>query len=76
MVSRYVVHKFRQSLPDTTYHCEDCGREITKLGEGADKMRVHHIEPLETGGSDVLSNLALLCGFCHRHRHEILWKRG
>jgi hypothetical protein len=41
--------------------CADCGRR--------NKLHVHHVLPIASGGSHKQQNLAVLCELCHRRRH-------
>jgi hypothetical protein len=47
------------------YQCLRCGRYIGAV----DTVQIHHLTPLEQGGSNELSNLATLCGKCHALIH-------
>jgi len=44
------------------YKCRQCG---ARLG-----LRVHHINPLNKGGTHLPSNLITLCRHCHSLRHK------
>lgn len=45
------------------YECQNCGRDTSDL-------EVHHIVPLEKGGSNNIRNLATLCQDCHSSIHS------
>ena len=47
------------------YQCLRCDRYIGAV----DTVQIHHLTPLERGGSNELSNLATLCGECHALIH-------
>jgi hypothetical protein len=47
------------------YRCARCGRETQTVSH----YEVHHIQHLDNGGGNHLSNLAGLCGDCHRLMH-------
>ena len=52
----------RKALDRDGWRCGDCGK--------AGRLEVHHIQPLEAGGSEFeLSNLLTLCIDCHILRH-------
>lgn len=41
--------------------CQNCG--------SSEFLEIHHIVPIVFGGSNKITNLATLCGICHRHAH-------
>ena len=41
--------------------CQNCG--------SSDHIEIHHIVPIVFGGSNKITNLASLCGVCHRLAH-------
>lgn len=45
--------------------CEICGYHFKPI------LQIHHIEPLHVGGSDELTNLAILCPNCHKMIHAL-----
>ena len=47
------------------YTCEDCN-SVFPDDKG---LAVHHILPLEKGGSDHIRNLSVLCANCHAKKH-------
>jgi len=47
--------------------CGRCGRARDKV----DSADVHHLRPLDQGGSNALANLAGLCGDCHSLMHPL-----
>lgn len=51
----------KEILPRT---CQNCGCED-------DRVHIHHIVPLSVGGSNRVTNLAVLCEKCHGCIHEI-----
>jgi hypothetical protein len=57
------------------FACTKCGLVFSqRLPSGIEVPRfygnVHHIVPLENGGSDVFDNLTLLCRDCHKIIHQ------
>lgn len=52
------------------YRCVKCGARR--------RLEVDHIEPVEQGGTDAMSNLQTLCFSCHvtktRHEAEVTWR--
>jgi DNA-directed RNA polymerase subunit RPC12/RpoP len=48
---------------------ERAGYKCSKCGSHND-LHVHHIKPVSKGGTDALSNLAVLCADCHRAVHK------
>jgi 5-methylcytosine-specific restriction endonuclease McrA len=44
--------------------CERCGR--------TEKLEIHHMKPLENGGSNQVPNLVLFCHSCHAVWHQKL----
>lgn len=51
--------------------CQDCGADVgPRSYPGVMEWAVHHIVPLEEGGTHRLSNLVTLCADCHRERHR------
>lgn len=55
----------RERLARDGYTCQGCGVSATK-------QNIHHIIPLERGGSNDLSNLTTLCNNCHARIHPWL----
>lgn len=51
-------------------HCAYCGCEITPQ-----QMQADHIEPLELGGADELSNLYPSCRSCNHYKHTMTIER-
>ena len=51
-------------------HCAYCGCEIDYS-----KMQVDHIEPLELGGADEISNLYPSCRSCNHYKHTMTVER-
>ena len=51
-------------------HCAYCGCEIT-----LQQMQADHIEPLELGGADELSNLYPSCRSCNHYKHTMTIER-
>jgi|SRR5215510_4836418 len=49
------------------YTCQQCKTKLAK-----NKLDVHHIIPIRSGGSDKLDNLITLCRKCHRQLEN--WK--
>ena len=47
----------------------DKGRRCSKCGK-AGALEVHHVKPLEQGGTNDLQNLAILCRGCHIAAHR------
>jgi len=47
--------------------CPNCRQNI---GE-TDEANIHHIQPIIDGGKDILTNLVLLHGNCHRQVHSL-----
>lgn len=45
------------------YKCKNCGRDSSNL-------EVHHVVPLEKGGSNSIDNLITLCKDCHNSIHS------
>ena len=57
----------RQQLYDMFEgHCAYCGCEITLK-----QMQADHVEPLELGGADNISNLFPTCRSCNHYKHSI-----
>ena len=57
----------RQQLYDMFEgHCAYCGCEITLK-----QMQADHIEPLELGGADNISNLFPTCRSCNHYKHTL-----
>ena len=50
--------------------CEWCGEKDPTV------LEVHHIKPIEEGGTDTPSNLIVLCAKCHRKADRGLIPRG
>jgi 5-methylcytosine-specific restriction endonuclease McrA len=46
--------------------CQRCGNEH--------KLTIHHIKPVSEGGTNDLSNMALLCDTCHKKVHGVFRK--
>ena len=51
-------------------HCAYCGCEIT-----LQQMQADHIEPLELGGADEISNLYPACRSCNHYKHTMTIER-
>ena len=51
-------------------HCAYCGCEIT-----LQQMQADHIEPLELGGVDEMSNLYPACRSCNHYKHTFTVER-
>lgn len=51
-------------------HCAYCGCEIT-----LQQMQADHIEPLELGGADEISNLYPACRSCNHYKHTFTLER-
>ena len=51
------------------YVCEFCLRTEEHLKAVGSRLEVHHVIPVEVGGSDDLSNLRVYCIQCHRQCH-------
>ena len=51
-------------------HCAYCGCEITLK-----QMQADHIEPLELGGADKISNLYPSCRSCNHYKHTMTIER-
>lgn len=51
-------------------HCAYCGCEITLK-----QMQADHIEPLELGGADEISNLYPACRSCNHYKHTMTIER-
>lgn len=51
-------------------HCAYCGCEIT-----LQQMQADHIEPLELGGKDEISNLYPSCRSCNHYKHTLTLER-
>ena len=74
----------RKPIPAATKHAvnrRDQGRctEIHEDGtrcENTKWLHIHHIIPLENGGSDELSNLTTLCSTHHEIRHQLEFELG
>ena len=67
--------KFTKSARQQIYdmfngHCAYCGCEIT-----LQHMQADHIEPLELGGADEMSNLYPACRSCNHYKHTITIER-
>jgi len=56
-------------LSEQLIECEQCGQTI-HFGDKTGAV-IHHIIPLEKGGSDDIDNLMLLCRACHNKIHDI-----
>lgn len=56
----YVNHKeqYWEQLPN---ECCNCG--------SSNDLHIHHVVPLSVGGTNKLSNLAVICGICHLKAH-------
>ena len=52
----------RAALDRDGWRCVRCGI--------AGPLEVHHVIPLEEGGTDVLANVASLCRACHMEAHN------
>lgn len=59
---RFWDRRRREALDRDGWRCRDCGR--------AGALQVHHIVPIEAGGTDDLDNLRSLCKDCHHKRHR------
>ena len=67
--------KFTKSERQQIYHmfnghCAYCGCEITLK-----QMQADHIEPLELGGADEISNLYPSCRSCNHYKHTMTVER-
>jgi hypothetical protein len=51
------------------YVCEFCLRTEEHLKAVKSRLEVHHVIPVEDGGSDDVSNLRVYCIQCHRQCH-------
>lgn len=49
------------------YTCQDCHQRLS-----VNKLRCHHIQKKEDGGTDSALNLRTLCGDCHSDEHPIM----
>jgi len=56
--------KRREVLERDGHRCQAAGCRNTRF------LQVHHLVPLEFGGTDEVKNLATLCRECHRWVHE------
>ncbi|MFC7216539.1 HNH endonuclease [Saliphagus sp. GCM10025334] len=65
--------KVREDILDRDgRECQDCG-----IGDSdADSLHVHHIRPLDEGGSNEFENLLTLCDSCHFERHAEDRRKG
>lgn len=61
----------RRTLRGDQYRCQHCGRR-----EGNADLHVHHIRPVEKGGTNDLENLTTLCLLCHNKLHRHYDDRG
>lgn len=66
------IAEYRSKLPN---NCQNCG--------SIEYLDIHHIVPLASGGTNRVSNMAILCSNCHGlvhdinlSRHKILQKKG
>ena len=66
--SRSAARHLRNHLPEKA-NCTDCGREVLKEGKGKQRMILHHVLPVEKGGTDDPTNLVVVCPSCHKRRH-------
>ena len=57
----------RIALDRADWRCEGCG-----VAAGSGGLEVHHVKPLQFGGSNELSNLRVLCVPCHLREHKRL----
>lgn len=55
----YKVNSKKICIKDN-YECQSCFKKLMQF-----ECSVHHIDPIEEGGSDEMSNLILLCKKCH-----------
>ena len=54
----------RKALDRDLWRCQGCGK--------AGRLEVHHVTPLEAGGSEFdLDNLTTLCIGCHIRVHQV-----
>lgn len=53
----------RQRTEQLPKHCCNC--------DSTDDLHIHHIVPLALGGTNRISNLAVICSTCHRKSHGI-----
>lgn len=58
----------RKVMKRDQYRCQSCGMNESEW-QGAD-LQVHHIKAVEDGGGNDLSNLVLLCSYCHSTVHS------
>jgi len=69
--------RIKKAIGDDWHQCADCGRwgkRYSLLRKKAKvRLFIHHIVPTSEGGSDKMENLVVICGFCHRQRHEKMW---
>jgi 5-methylcytosine-specific restriction protein A len=51
--------------------CEECSRDapFMKASDGTPYLEVHHVNPLASGGYDIVENTKTLCPNCHRKAH-------
>lgn len=61
--------KFKKEVIERDhYSCQNCNRKGGSRGEA--RLDVHHIVPLNAGGSNQRSNLVTLCESCHSAVHN------
>ena len=60
-MARFSDKVIASAIARQSFLCAMCGTKLTGDYEG------HHIKPKSMGGSDELSNCAMLCHDCHRN---------
>lgn len=67
---KFTKQERRQVYDKFNGHCAYCGCEIT-----LQQMQADHVEPLELGGKDDISNLYPSCRSCNHYKHTLTLER-